>query len=59
MYACHSDALPGYVWTSSSDASGFLPGWVCVPLEQPLAGSSLSQWFTTRKVVQLIESFPF
>lgn len=59
MWACHSAELPGYVWTSTSDATGFLPGWVCEPLERPLEGSSLSQWVTAQKVVRLIEQFPF
>lgn len=57
MYACHAAELPGYVWTSTRDATGFLPGWVCVPLERPLPGSSLSSWFTTWKIARLIESF--
>jgi hypothetical protein len=55
MYACHAASLPGYIWTSSSDATGFLPGWECVPLEKPLAGSSLSEWLTSYKIIQLIE----
>lgn len=59
MYACHSLALPGYVWTSTEDATGFLPGWECVALEEPLPGSSLSSWFTTWKIARLIEGFPF
>lgn len=59
MYACHSEALPGYVWTSTSDATGFLPGWVCEPLEEPLEGSSIAQWFTTWKIARLIEGVPF
>jgi len=55
MYACRSAALPGYTWTSTTDESGSLPGWVCEPLEKPLPGSSLSQWFSAFKVAQLIE----
>jgi hypothetical protein len=55
MYACQSAALPGYTWTSSVDATGFLPGWHCEALETPLPGSSLSQWLTSWKVVRLIE----
>jgi len=55
MYACQSDALPGYTWTSSTDATGSLPGWTCQRLEKPLPGSSLSQWLTGYKIVKLIE----
>lgn len=55
MYACQSDALPGYTWTSSTDATGFLPGWHCEALEEPLPGSTLSQWLTSWKIVRLIE----
>lgn len=55
MWACHSEALPGYVWTSSTDATDFLPGWVCEKLEEPLEGSSSSGWATAYKVVKLIE----
>jgi hypothetical protein len=55
MWACHSLALPGYVWTSSQDATGFLPGWVCERLDKPLEGSSLSQWLTSYKIIRLIE----
>jgi hypothetical protein len=59
MWACRSAALPGYVWTSTADATGFLPGWECVKLEKPLEGSSISQWFTGWKIARLIEGFPF
>lgn len=59
MYACRSAALPGYTWTSSEDATGFLPGWECRKLESPLPGGSLSQWLTGFKIVKLIEGFPF
>jgi len=59
MYACHSLELPGYVWTSTEDATGFLPGWECEALEKPLAGSTLSQWLTSWKIARLIEGFPF
>lgn len=59
MYACHSDALPGYVWTSTSDATDFLPGWKCVKLAEPLPGSTVSGWFTGWKVARLIEQFHF
>lgn len=55
MYACQSDSLPGYTWTSSTDATGFLPGWHCERLDAPLPGSSLSQWLTSWKIVRLIE----
>lgn len=58
MYACHSLSLPGYVWTSSSDATGLLPGWECERLEEPLEGSSLAGWLTTSKIIRLIEGFP-
>jgi len=59
MYACHSLALPGYVWTSTEDATGFLPGWECQPLEEPLEGSTLSGWLTGWKIARLIEGVPF
>lgn len=59
MWACRSAALPEYTWTSSTDATGFLPGWTCERLEKPLPGSSLQQWLTTRRIVQIIEEFPF
>jgi hypothetical protein len=59
MYACHSASLPGYVWTSTEDATGFLPGWVCEKLEQPLPGSSVSGWSTAYKIARLIEGLPF
>jgi len=59
MWACHSDALPGYVWTSSTDATGFLPGWHCVRLEEPLPGSTFSGWAIAYKIVRLIEQLPF
>lgn len=59
MYACQADSLPGYTWTSSVDATGFLPGWVCQPLEEPLPGSSLQQWLTANKIIQLIEGLGF
>jgi hypothetical protein len=59
MWACHSQALPGYVWTSSEDASDFMPGWECVALEEPLPGSSWTQWATSWKIVKLIEGWPF
>lgn len=55
MYACQAASLPGYTWTSTTDATGFLPGWHCVPLEEPLPGSTLSQWLTSWKIVRLIE----
>jgi hypothetical protein len=55
MWACQSAALPGYIWTSSQDATDFLPGWTCEKLEEPLPGSSLSQWLTGWKIVRLIE----
>ena len=55
MYACQSAALPGYTWVSSTDATGFLPGWTCARLEEPLPGSSLSSWLTSYKIVRLIE----
>lgn len=55
MYACQAAALPGYTWVSSTDATDFLPGWSCVPLEEPLPGSSLSSWLTSWKVVRLIQ----
>lgn len=58
MYACQSAALPGYVWTSSTDATDFLPGWSCEALEEPLPGASSSQWALAYKVVKLIEEFP-
>lgn len=59
MYACQSDQLQGYTWTSSTDATGFLPGWKCVKLEHPLPGASLQQWLTSWKIVRLIEGVPF
>ncbi len=58
MYACQSAALPGYVWTSSGDATGFLPGWTCEKLERPLPGSSETGWATAYKIVRLIEGIP-
>jgi hypothetical protein len=58
MWACHSQALPGYIWTSSQDATGFLPGWECVRLEEPLPGSSLTEWLTSYKIIRLIEGIP-
>lgn len=59
MWVCQSAALPGYQWTSSEDATDFLPGWTCRALEEPLPGSTLTQWVTSWKIVRLIESFPF
>lgn len=57
---CRSAALPGYTWISSSDASGFLPGWECRALEKPFSGSKLQQWFTAKKLMELIEGeWPF
>lgn len=55
MWACHSEELPGYVWTSTSDATGFLPGWKCEKLAEPLEGSTLTQWLTGWKIARLIE----
>lgn len=55
MYVCTSAALPEYKWTSSVDATDFLPGWTCEPLEHPLPGSSLQSWLRTSKVIRLIE----
>jgi len=55
MYVCQSAALPGYSWTSTVDATDFLPGWTCEALEKPLPGSTLSQWLTSWKIVRLIE----
>ncbi len=55
MWVCQSAALPGYSWTSSSDATDFLPGWSCEALEHPLPGTSLNQWLTSYKVIRLIE----
>lgn len=59
MWVCQSTQLPGYTWTSSQDATDFLPGWTCERLERPLPGSSLQQWLTSYKIVRLIERFPF
>lgn len=59
MYVCQSAALPGYTWVSTTDATDFLPGWTCRALEKPLPGSSLTSWFTSWKIVRLIESLPF
>lgn len=58
MYACQSAQLPGYTWTSTEDATGFLPGWHCEPLEKPLPGSSANQWSTAWKIVRMIEGVP-
>lgn len=55
MYACHAASLPGYVWTSTTDATDFLPGWSCEKLEEPLPGSSEAGWATAYKVARLIE----
>lgn len=55
MWACQSASLPGYTWTSSTDATDFLPGWTCTALEKPLPGATLSQWLTSWKIVRLIE----
>lgn len=51
--------MPGYVWTSTEDATGFLPGWHCEKLEKPLPGSSYSGWATAYKIARLIEKLPF
>lgn len=59
MYACQSAALPGYTWVSATDATDFQPGWTCRALERPLPGSSLTSWFTSWKIVKLIQGFPF
>jgi hypothetical protein len=55
MWACQAASLPGYTWASSSDATGFLPGWSCEPLEEPLPGASDNNWNVAYKVVRLIE----
>jgi len=57
MYACQSASLPGYTWTSTEDATGFLPGWTCERLDKPLPGSSASAWATAWKIARLIEGF--
>ncbi len=59
MWVCQSSQLPGYVWTSLSDATDFLPGWKCEKLEKPLPQSRLQQWITQWKILRLIEHFPF
>ena len=58
MYACRSAALPEYTWTSSVDATDFLPGWTCERLDKPLPGGSLQAWLQTSKIIRLIESLP-
>lgn len=59
MWVCQSAAAPGILFSSSSDQTGFLPGWTCERLDKPLAGSSLSQWFTFNKLLRLIDGLPF
>ncbi len=54
MWACQADSLPGYTWVSSSDATGFLPGWHCEPLENSSLGAGLQEWLTSWKIVRLI-----
>lgn len=55
MWVCTSAAVPGYTWTSSSDATDFMPGWTCKKLEEPLPGASSNAWHTMYRIVRLIE----
>lgn len=59
MWACHEVTLPGVVFASSRDATGLVPGMVCVPLEEPLTGATVNGWRTGWRIAQLIEEFPF
>lgn len=55
-WVCHSEALPGYVWVSSSDATGFLPGWECRRIEGELPNSGgPTSWATMWKLARLIQ----
>lgn len=58
-WACSFAADPDLVFSSTSDVTGRLPGLVCVRLEEPLQGSSVTKWNGWYKVARLIEEFPF
>lgn len=57
-WICESDALPAIKWASTTDRTGWLPGWTCSKLETPLPGTIPRQWLTWGKIAQLIEDLP-
>lgn len=59
MWVCQFETFPGILFSTGDDQTGLFPGLVCKKLEQPLPGSSLSQWFSFNKILKLIESLPF
>jgi len=55
MWVCQSVAVPGVLFSSTSDQTGFLPGWYCERLETPLPVGGPSAWATWWKIARLIE----
>jgi hypothetical protein len=56
MWVCQSAAAPEILFSSTRDATGFLPGWTCRKLEQPLPQGGITSQFGWAKIAQLIES---
>lgn len=55
MWVCQYETFPGVLFSTSSDQTGLVPGLTCERLQEPLPGSSLTQWFTFNKILRLIE----
>jgi hypothetical protein len=54
MYVCHAAEAPAVLFSSDTDYTGLFPGWNCSPLEEPLPGSSLSEYLSWAKLLRLI-----
>ena len=59
MWVCQSAAAPGVLFSSTRDASGFLPGWTCKKLDKPLPFGGPTSWSTWWKIARDIEAWPF
>jgi len=59
MWVCQSAAAPEILFSSSRDATGFLPGWTCRKVSPPFPGSTVGNVTRWWKIARALEGIPF
>jgi hypothetical protein len=57
-WVCNFEESPAFLFPSSSDQTGTIPGLVCRRVEGKLPGSSLTSWAGFWKLLRRIGEFP-